>query len=130
MRATFLSTEGAYLEAKVSIDGVEYSIMDEITIDEKSSPRVGDDFEIELQTLLADESWDEIFSSNPEKRIGLKNIEGWKYRAFGKVTGINPVTVDCGLYIEEDVFHSNDPKVIGQYVSFTIQRLGAYGYAI
>ena len=130
MRATFLSTEGTYLEAKVSIDGVEYSIMDEITIDEKSLPKIGGDIEIELQTLLADESWDEIFSGNPEERIGLENIEGWKYRAYGKVTGINPVSVDCGLYIEEDVFHTNDPKVIGQYVSFTIQRLGAYGYAI
>ena len=130
MRASFISTEGTYLKAKVLIDGVEYFVMDEITLDDQSSPRVGDEFEIDLHTELADESWEEIFSGNSDKRIGLDHIEGWRYRAFGKIVSINPVSIDCGLYIEDDVIDTNDSRVIGEYVSFTIERLGAYGNAI
>lgn len=130
MRASFISTKGTYLEAKISIDGTEYLVMDEITLDEDSSPNVGDIFEVDLHTSLADESWEEIFLGNPDKRIGLEHVEGWRYRAYGKITGINPVTVDCGLYTEEEVIDTNDLKVVGEYVSFTIERLGAYGNAI
>lgn len=91
-------------------------------------PRPGDEFEFEFANQLSDdEDWDMLFSSNPEHRIGIEKIEGWKYRAFGKVISINPVKVDCGLFVEEDVFHTNDPRVIGEFVGFTITCLGGYG---
>jgi hypothetical protein len=130
MRAKFLSTEGEYLEATVLINGVEYCIMDEVSLCQSSSPKVGDEFELEFQTELGDESWEEIFSGNPDKLKGLECVGGWKYNAYGQIVSTNPVCVDCGVLIEEDVIHTNDPKVIGEYISFTIERLGAYGYAI
>ena len=93
----------------------------------KPMPKVGDAFEFEFSTMLdEEESWGSIFHGNPERKKCLEQIQGWKYRAFGEVISIDPVKIDCGVLIEEDVFHSHDPKVIGEYVAFNISRLGVY----
>lgn len=126
MKAKLIDTEGPYLGAKVEIDGDIYRLMDEITISEYS-PKIGDNFEIEFINLIdEDESWEEMFSSNPEKKKGLEHISGWKYRAFGEIISINPVKVNCGILVEESVVSSNDPRIIGEYIGFTISRLGGY----
>jgi hypothetical protein len=131
-KATFVSTEGPYLKAIIEIGGQAFCVFDEFSVDEPSMPLPGTEFEYEFSNYLDedDETWEDIFSSNPEQRIGIEQIEGWKYRAYGKVIGINPVRIDCGLFIEEDVIDTHDPRVIGEYVAFTITRLGGHGYAI
>ncbi len=58
-------------------------------------------------------------------RYGLERIEGWSYRAFGKVIGIKPIRVDCGLYVQENVVYTNDERVVGEFVSFVVTRLDA-----
>ena len=127
MKAVLVSTEGPYLEAVLEIDGQHYCVMDELTLDVDGIPKVGECFEIEFSNLLdEDESWDSIFRSNPERKKSIEQIDGWKYRAFGQIISIDPVKVDCGVLIEEDVISTHDPKVIGEYVGFTISRLGAY----
>ncbi|WP_415901018.1 hypothetical protein [Neptuniibacter sp. QD48_11] len=129
MKATLISSEGTYLEASIQIDGCEYCVMDEISHDADTMPKLGETFEFEFSNLVNEgESWESLFQGNPERKKCLEQIQGWKYRAYGKVVAINPVMVDCGVLIEEDVFHTNDRKVIGEYVAFTINRLG--GYAI
>ena len=127
MKAVLVSTEGPYLEAVLEIDGQHYCVMDELTLDVDTMPKVGECFEIEFSNLLdEDESWESIFRSNSERKKGIEQIDGWKYRAFGQIISIDPVKVDCGVLIEEDVINTHDPKVIGEYVGFTISRLGAY----
>ncbi|MFD2177082.1 hypothetical protein [Veronia pacifica] len=129
MIAKLVSTEGTYLEASIEIDGCKYCVMDELTLDVESSPKVGEAFEFEFLNMIDEgESWESIFQGNPEKKKCLEQIRGWKYRAFGEVISINPVKIDCGVLIEEEVIHTHDSKVIGEYVAFTITRLG--GYAI
>jgi len=129
MKAELISTNGCHLEAILKIYDQEYCVMDELTLDVDSMPKDGEIFYFEFSNMLnEDESWESIFQSNPNKLQCIRQIKGWKYQALGKVISINPVKVDCGIFVEEDVFHSDDSKVIGEYVGFTINRLG--GYAI
>lgn len=125
--AKVIATEGPYLQAIVEIEGTVYCVMDELTLDVQSAPEKDAQFEIEFSNLIDEsESWESIFNGNPERKKCIEQIEGWKYRAFGEILSINPVKVDCGVLIEENVIYSNDPKVIGEYIGFTISRLGVY----
>ncbi len=127
MRVSLISTEGPWLEALISTPHGNLSVMDEFTSDKKNAPKEGNDFEIELSATLLDddESWDSMFNGNPDKRKALEQIEGWQYRAYGEVTSINPVVVDCGIIQIPDVFNSNDPRVVGEFIAFTVSRLEA-----
>jgi hypothetical protein len=97
--------------------------------DEKNSLRAGAEIEIEFSPCLSDEeSWEDIFSGSSGEKIGFEHLGGWAYRAFGKILSINPVFVDCGLIKVEDVVQTNDDRVIGEFVAFTISRLDVYVY--
>ena len=104
--------------------------MDEFSLVDSSTPGIGDDFDVELSASLLDddEPWEVIFSGNPDRRKVLEHIEGWRYRAFGEVVSIDPVVVDCGMIQIPDVFHSSDPRVVGEFVAFMITRLDATQY--
>lgn len=127
MRVSLVSTEGPWLEASIATSGGILSVMDEFTIDERSSPRIGDEFDVEISaSLLEDgESWDVMFAGNPDKIKSLDRVGGWCYRAYGEVVSIDPVVVDCGMLQIPDVFHSTDSRVIGEFIAFTIARLEA-----
>ena len=126
MKATLIDTQGPWLEATLKTDFGTLVDMDEFSIDERSTPSVGSEFDVNLSTtLVEDESWEAVFSSNPTKKKGIENIKGWPYRAFGEVTSIDPVTVDCGFIEVTEVFHTKDSRVIGEYVGFTISSLEA-----
>ncbi|HEY3301401.1 MAG TPA: hypothetical protein VGJ90_11560 [Methylophilaceae bacterium] len=127
--ARFLSTDGPYLEAKIEVGGTTLCIMDEFSDDKRNIPKVGAEFEFEFSAYIDEgETWEFIFSGNPDKKIGIEQLIGWKYRAYGKIVSINPVVVDCGLLKVEGVIHTNDPRVIGEFVAFTISRLGGVAY--
>jgi hypothetical protein len=66
-----------------------------------------------------------MFSSNPENKKELEHQSGWRYRAYGIITSINPVLVDVGLLEIEAPINSNDEKLVGESVAFTIDRLDA-----
>jgi hypothetical protein len=126
--ARLISTEGPYLEAKIEVEGVCLHVMDAFS-DEKNSLRAGAEIEIEFSPCLSDEeSWEDIFSGSSGEKIGFEHLGGWAYRAFGKILSINPVFVDCGLIKVEDVVQTNDDRVIGEFVAFTISRLDVYVY--
>ncbi|MCG7564617.1 hypothetical protein [Pseudoalteromonas sp. McH1-42] len=127
MEAIFISTNGTYLEATLEIEGKQYCVMDELTLDIENLPKIGESFAFEFSNSLdEDESWESIFQSNPEKKKCIEQVSGWRYRAFGQIISINPVIVDCGILKEEDIIHTNDPSVVGEFISFTISRLGVY----
>ncbi len=127
MKAKLISTEGTYLEAILEINGLQYCVMDEITSNAETMPRIGEVFEFEFSNVInEEESWDSIFRSNPEKKKCIEKIKGWEYRALGEIISINPVKVDCGLLIEENVIYTKDPKVIGEFIGFTINTLSGY----
>ena len=129
MRVSLISTEGPWLEATLKTPEGILRVMDEFSIDERSAPGISEEFDIELSAQLnEDESWESIFTGNSNCRKTLERITGWIYRAFGEVLSIAPVVVDCGVMHIPDVFHSNDPRVIGSFVSFTVTRLDAIQY--
>ncbi len=126
MFVTLLSTNGPWLDAEISTDDGVLTVMDEFSIDASKSPNVGESFEVELSALLDhSDSWEAMFTGNTDRRKGLNQVKGWRYRAFGEVTSIDPVVVDCGILQVPDVFHTHDARVIGEYVAFGIERLDA-----
>ncbi len=129
-RVKLISTKGPYLEAIIEVDGQLLCVMDEFSVSTITAPRAGESFEFEFSPQIdEDESWEDIFSGNPEHRKGLESIAGWRYKAFGQVTQIGPVKVDCGLFHVEEVVNSSDPHLVGEWVAFTVTRLGGYAFA-
>ena len=123
VEAIFVSTEGEYLEAVVEVSGERLHVMDEFG---GSSMSAGQRIEIELEAQLWDPGeWDEIFRSNPEKKKALVRLEGWRYLAFGQIVAVNPLVCDCGLIRAEGPIRTHDPRCIGEYVGFKIQRIDA-----
>ena len=130
-RARFLTTEGPYLEAFFQVEGQVLCVMYEFSVDERGLPKQGDEIELEFTaSVLEDEAWEEIFAGNPEHKVGLEQIDGWRYTAYGQVISIAPVQVNCGLLTVQDVVHTNDSRIVGEYVRFTISRLGGCAHAI
>jgi hypothetical protein len=131
-RARLIATNGPWLEAVIEIDGRRLTVMDEFSVmGPDTCPQPGQEFEVELSSLLLeDEPWEAIFAGNPGRRVGLDQLDGWRYRAFGRVISIAPVIVDCGLLRVEDVVRTHDTRVIGEYLAFTISRLGGQIRAI
>tara|TARA_B100000768_G_scaffold167807_1_gene172183 strand:- start:908 stop:1057 length:150 start_codon:yes stop_codon:yes gene_type:complete len=46
MKAKLISTNGTYLKALIEIEGREYCVMDELTLDVESMPKEGEYFEL------------------------------------------------------------------------------------
>lgn len=127
VRARLISTEGPYHEAVIETCGQRLHVMDEFSVCEDACPRIGEEFEFEFYPFLGEnEEWEAIFAGNPSGHVGLEHLGGWRYRAFGKVVGVNPVVVDCGLFTVEDVVSSSDARLVGESVAFIISRLGGY----
>ena len=125
--ATFISTAGEYLEAIIEVNGQRLTVMDEFGLFSDSLSKAGKPCEVGFNTLLDDdEAWEDIFAGNPDKLVLIEHVEGWRYRAFGKIISVNPVVVDCGLLQVEGVVCSTDPQLVGEYLAFSITRLSAY----
>ena len=100
--------------------------MDEFTIDARFAPKPHEDFEVELCAFTDEQlSWEAMFAGNPNRTKGIEPLEGWTYRAFGEIVSIQPVIVDCGILSVPDVLRTNDPRVVGEFIAFTITRLDA-----
>jgi hypothetical protein len=120
-------------EAILEIDRKVYCVVDNFSswYDSRKGPYSGSVFDYEFSTVVdIEEPWEKIIRSDPCRRIGLEQIEGWRYRAYGKIVGVNPVEVDCGLFIENGLVQINtdDRSMIGKYVAFTIIQLGGHAY--
>ena len=78
MRVKFLSTEGDHLEACVEVKGQTLHVMDEFG-GSRLSP--GEEIELDIYPglLYEDESWESMFSGNPNKEKRLEHQSGWRY---------------------------------------------------
>lgn len=127
VRATLIATDGPYLEACLEVQGQRFIVMDEFSVSAETMPQVGDSFDFEFSAELDEnQSWAQIFSPGHPQRQGLEHLAGWRYQAYGRVVSVAPVVVDCAVLQVEDVVRSSDPALIGEYVTFTITRLGGY----
>lgn len=126
MRVKLIKTDGPWLMATIQHGERQLCVMDEFSFSDISAPNPGEEFDVELSANPdEDESWEELFRGNPEKRKDLDAIEGWSYRAFGEIVSIHPVVVDCGIIAIDNVIDTNDPRVIGEYIAFMVTRLDA-----
>ncbi|MGK5054928.1 hypothetical protein [Janthinobacterium sp. RB2P8] len=121
--ATFIASEGEYLEAVIEVDGQRLHVMDEFG---GAQMAAGTLFKAELSPMPSErDDWDVIFHANPGREQGLRRLDGWRYLALGVVTQVDPVICDCGLLQVEDAFHTRDARCVGAYVGVTLARLDA-----
>jgi len=81
------------------------------------------DIDIAAGRFSDQETWEDIFGGNSAGERRLVELVGWAYRAYGVVVAINPVRADCGILELEAPINTNDERVIGEPVAFTIARL-------
>jgi len=120
-------SDGEGLSCHLQIAGTTLEVMDRIGC-EAPFMNVGDSIDVELEIGAEDEdeTWEQIFSGNPDKRKELKHLGEWSYLAYGEIIAVSPVVVDCGVTTFEDVICTSDPACIGEFIAFTIKRLDAF----
>lgn len=122
--ATFISSKGANLEATIEVAGQRICVEDEFN---GSSLREGDSVEVELFPRVSDPgTWEEMFSSNPEKQRRLICLGGWRYLSLGQIVSVNPVLCDCGIVQIEGPFHTHDEMCVGEFVGLKMVHLNAW----
>ncbi|MCC7680326.1 hypothetical protein [Janthinobacterium sp. FW305-128] len=121
--ATFIATEGEYLEAVIEVGGQRLHVMDEFGGGQLAA---GTQVQLELWPMASEiDDWDSIFRANSGREKRLVRLDGWRYLALGVVTQVDPVVCDCGLLQVEDAFHTRDERCVGAYVGVTLARLDA-----
>ena len=121
--ATFIATDGDYLEAVIEVGGQRLHVMDEFGGAEMAA---GTQFQAELWPVASEsDDWDAIFRANPGREKRLLRLDGWRYLALGQVISVDPVVCDCGLLQVEDAFHTRDERCVGAHVGVTLARLDA-----
>ena len=121
--ATFIASEGAYLEAVIDVDGQRLHVMDEFG---GAQLAAGTQVQLELSPMPSErDDWDAIFRANPGREQGLRRLDGWRYLALGVVVSVDPVVCDCGLLQLENPFTTHDARCVGAYVGVTLARLDA-----
>ena len=125
MKVTLVRTEGPGRQATLNIKGRDYCVRDGFSW---SAERTGQEFDVNLSTELDDSwSWEDMFSANSDQKIGLEPLKGYSYLAFGRILSIDPVRIDCGLFVEERAIYTHDTRIIGDFVGFKITVLDAEG---
>ncbi|WP_219115870.1 hypothetical protein [Janthinobacterium sp. UMAB-56] len=121
--ATFIVTEGDYLEAVIEVGGQRLHVMDEFGGGQMAT---GAPLQAELWPVLGEmDDWDAIFRANPGREKRLLRLDGWRYLALGVVTQVDPVICDCALLPVVDAFYTRDARCVGAYVGVTLARLDA-----
>ncbi|WP_219136917.1 hypothetical protein [Janthinobacterium sp. UMAB-60] len=121
--ATFIATEGDYLEAVIEVDGQRLHVMDEFGGVQLAA---GTLFQAELWPMVSElGDWDAIFRANPGREKRLVRLDGWRYLALGVVVSVDPVVCDCGLLQLENPFTTHDARCVGAYIGVTLARLDA-----
>ncbi|MCX7291235.1 hypothetical protein [Janthinobacterium sp.] len=121
--ATFIATEGDYLEAVIDVDGQRLHVMDEFG---GAQLAAGTQVRLALWPQASElDDWDAMFKANPGREKGVLRLDGWRYLALGIVVQVDPVVCDCGWLQVADPFHTRDERCVGAYVGVTLTRLDA-----
>ena len=85
----------------------------------------GQNVKVEFDHLESPLEWDVIFNENKDKELRIEKTENseWSYYGYGRIKSINPITADFGDIKLELGDWTNDPKVVGEYIYWTIDRL-------
>ena len=85
----------------------------------------GESVKVEFDQLDYPLEWDVIFNENKNKEFRFEKAEDsdCSYYGYGKITAINPVTADFGDIQLGIGNWTNDPKVIGEFIYWKIERL-------
>ncbi|MGK5072926.1 hypothetical protein [Janthinobacterium sp. ZB1P44] len=121
--ATFLASDGEYLEAVIEVGGQRLHVMDEFGGGQLAA---GTQVQLELWPMASElDDWDAMFTANPGREKRLVRLDGWRYLALGVVTQVDPVVCDCGLLQLENPFTTHDGRCVGAYVGVTLVRIDA-----
>ena len=125
MKIKIIETDGFNLQAKIEVNGKIFTVMDDISSPEDAI-KPNSIYDAEFTTMcVGNESWEDIYKGNPEKKKGLEQIEGWTYKAFGEILQVDPIIIDCGIIkVEGDVINTHDKRCIGEFIVFELSRLG------
>jgi hypothetical protein len=129
MRAYLVSSESQEGGTVVlQVAGLMLRAMDCLGHGTAAYPQICSELEVEFSCLHAEgESWESIFSGNPESLQCLLSTGGWSYRAFGRITSISPeVLVDCGEVHLPAPVSTSDSRCIGAFIAFNVARLDAW----
>jgi len=85
--------------------------------------QIGQNTELELDSIGAELEWNVIFSKNQGKEIRVEQKGNWEYEAYGKILSVNPVVIDFGEFKLNTENWTTDEKVIGEYIYWKIDRL-------
>ncbi len=126
MKAIFKETKGDYLTATIEFNNDQYFVMD-CFHGKQMKEQQQIEIELSVGVYSEEESWEALFSGNPHKTKSLIHIKDWEYQANGIIISVSPdVMVDVGITILEAPITSNDHRLIGESISFKINRLDAY----
>lgn len=126
VKAKIVKTDGADSEIVLEVHGQRPHAMDAMS--SYDSPlRPGTEAEVEFSSMaLGRETWEEMFRGNPKKEKKLDHQSGWRYKAYGEIVGLSPTIVDCGILQLEGPIQTHDERCIGEFVSFSVDRLDVF----
>ena len=110
--------------AEISIDGTTL-LVEAFFGSDREPEGAALDVEIQPDFTGIDESWEQIFGGNPQGQVSLVSLGGTSYRV-GRIASINPLVAHCGLVSLRVPLASNDTRVVGEFVAFSISALAAY----
>ena len=123
MEVELIHTHGMGLAAEVVLNGQKLVVMDSF-----SSPLAPmSPGNLKNPQFSANEfshqSWEDMFSGNPDRDKRLEHIDGWKYIGYGEIVSVNPTILDLGDIQLETGPNTHDQRCIGEYIMIIIDRL-------
>ncbi|MBK1790622.1 hypothetical protein [Persicirhabdus sediminis] len=116
-----LSTDGYALQAQFKLNGKEYGAMDDFSgFDPAHVDQQSPEFDI---LCLTDQSWEDMFSGNPDKKKELVKTGDWSYDGYGQITSVSPVVADFGDFTFEIGDITSDERCVGEFIHIVIDRL-------
>ena len=126
MKVELIRTQGMGLEAEVVLNGQKLVVMDSFSPPlAPLNPGNLTDPHFSANEF-SDQSWEEMFSGNPDRDKRLKHIDGWKYVGYGVIVSVNPTILDLGIIQLEAGPNTHDQRCIGEYIMVIIDRLDLY----
>jgi hypothetical protein len=85
----------------------------------------GGTFAVTFDCIEREQSVEEMLRGNPQndQRLEAFSENSWSYDAYGRITEISPLVVDCGAIELELGYHFRDASLVGHSICVGILRL-------
>jgi hypothetical protein len=126
MEVELIHTQGMGLKAEVVLNGQKLVVMDSFS--PPLAPMAPGNLKSPQFSAneFSDQSWEDMFSGNPDCAKRLEHIDGWKYIGYGEIVSLNPTILDLGGIQLEAGPNTHDQRCIGEYIMVIIDRLDLY----